>query len=218
VTGDNDPVVGLHEHDARCVAVAEDDRLLPVAGEARIQVTRLAMRGPYGRATLERPGTLGLDRDYPTLLGCLLRCSPRPERLRRPRPSRTRRRPRPSSCTRARRQRRRPLGQFGVIEGAFEAVEEALTDSARVSVARMHAQNARLVAARLRVAGRPAHHFRRVGRQPLDMLRILVRMRERVVELGILEASPMVRCGEGKEAGSPPANSMSQWGWDGLQT
>ena len=57
----------------------------------------------------------------------------------------------------------------------------------------------RLVAAGLRVAGRPAQHLRPVGRQPLDVLGVLAGMRERVVELRVGEAARVVRGGEGEE-------------------
>ncbi len=79
-------------------------------------------------------------------------------------------------------------GQLGVIGGAVKAAEEALSKITHIPVARVHSQDGGLVATRLRIGGRPAHDLRPVGGQPLDVLRVLVGMRERMVELGVLHA------------------------------
>ena len=55
--GDHDPPVGLHEHRLRLVVATEADPLLPVAGEARVEVTRGHVLTLLGL----RPAPLGRD-------------------------------------------------------------------------------------------------------------------------------------------------------------
>ena len=65
----------------------------------------------------------------------------------------------------------------------------------------MHLQDGCLIAARLRERGRTAQHLRPVGGQPLDVVRMLVGMREGMVELGVLQAARVVRRGKGQKRG-----------------
>jgi len=67
-------------------------------------------------------------------------------------------------------------GQAGIVQRAGEALDEALSEIAHVPVAGVHAQDTRLVAAGARVPRRPTHHLRPVGRQPLDVLWMLIRV------------------------------------------
>lgn len=93
------------------------------------------------------------------------------------------------------------LGQPGVVGGTDEAVHESPAQIAHVSVACVHVLQPALVAARLRVPRRPAHDLGPVSGQPLNVLRVLAGMGERVVQLGILQAPRMVRGGQGQESG-----------------
>src|SRR4051794_24949397 len=68
----------------------------------------------------------------------------------------------------------------------------------------MYLQHPELVTVPVRVVRWPAHDLRPVGRQPLDVVRILVRMGEGVVQLRVLEAAAMVGCGERPEGGVAP--------------
>jgi hypothetical protein len=58
-----------------------------------------------------------------------------------------------------------------------------------------------LVAARLAERLRAAEYLGPVRREPLDVLRVLVRVRERVVQLGIGETAGVMRLGEREEGG-----------------
>lgn len=66
-----------------------------------------------------------------------------------------------------------------------------------------------MVTTRLRVPGRPTHDLSPVGGESLDMLRVLPGMRERVIQLRVLE-TPLVMCrGQGEKCSFPPANANS---------
>jgi hypothetical protein len=67
----------------------------------------------------------------------------------------------------------------------------------------------RLVAALARVNGRPAHGFREVRREPLNVLRMLARVRERMVQLRVGQAARVQRGGECEE-GFLPARELVQ--------
>jgi hypothetical protein len=87
-----------------------------------------------------------------------------------------------------------------VVGREHEAVGEPAAEVAHVPVARVQQQQAALAAAVLpRVPGRAAHGLGQVGRQPLDVLRVLARVRERVVELRVRQAAGVQRGGEGHE-------------------
>jgi hypothetical protein len=58
-----------------------------------------------------------------------------------------------------------------------------------------------LVAARLGERLRAAEHLRPVRAQPFDVLRVLVLVRERVVQLRVFEAARMMRLREREEGG-----------------
>ena len=62
----------------------------------------------------------------------------------------------------------------------------------------------RVVAAGLRVLRRATHHLRPVGGQSLDVLRVLVGMREGVVELRIRQTPGVVGAGQGEEGRHAP--------------
>jgi AcrR family transcriptional regulator len=86
------------------------------------------------------------------------------------------------------------IRQPGVVGRRDEAVDEPAGQVAHVAIPGMHADEERLVAAPASgVVGRPAHHLRPVGRQALDVLRVLARVGERVVELRIGQAPRVVR-------------------------
>jgi hypothetical protein len=88
----------------------------------------------------------------------------------------------------------------GVVGRAHEAVGEAAAEVAHVAVARVQQHQGALVAAVLpRVPGRPAHRLGQVGGEPLDVLRVLARVRERVVQLRVGQAARVQRGGEGDE-------------------
>ncbi len=87
-----------------------------------------------------------------------------------------------------------------VVGRQHEAVGEPAAEVAHVPVARVQQQQVALVAAVLpRVPGRPAHGLGQVGGQPLDVLRVLARVRERVVELRVRQAAGVQRGGETRE-------------------
>lgn len=94
-------------------------------------------------------------------------------------------------------------GKPGVISGADEAVHEPAAQVAHVSIAGVQLQQCRMVAARLGVGGRPAHHLGPISGQPLDVLRA-PGMRERMVELGILQAALVVGRCQGEESRLAP--------------
>jgi len=60
----------------------------------------------------------------------------------------------------------------------------------------MHVLQPGLVATRRRVPVRSAHDLGPVGGQALEVLRMLVRMRERVVELRVLQAPRVMSSGQ----------------------
>jgi hypothetical protein len=89
----------------------------------------------------------------------------------------------------------------GVVGRAHEAVGEAAAEVAHVPVPRVQQHQGALVAAVLpRVPGRPAHRLGQVGGEPLDVQRILARVRERVVQLRVGQAARVQRGGEGLES------------------
>jgi hypothetical protein len=94
----------------------------------------------------------------------------------------------------------RIVRQRGVVDRSDEAVEEPSTEIAHISVARMQAQHCRMVSTRLRVPGWPAHDLRPVGGEAFDVLGVLAGMRERMVQLRILETPRVVGGGEGQES------------------
>jgi len=94
----------------------------------------------------------------------------------------------------------RVAGPAGVVGGEHEAVGEAAAEVAHVAVARVQQDQGALVAAVLpRVPGRAAHRLGQVGGQPLDVQRVLPRVRERVVQLRVGQAARVQRGGEGGE-------------------
>ncbi len=94
----------------------------------------------------------------------------------------------------------RVIGPAGVVGGEHEAVREPPAEVAHVTVAGVHQHQRRLVAAPLGgVPRRPAHHLGQIGGEPLGVPRILARMRERMVQLGVGQAAFMQRGGEWQE-------------------
>jgi hypothetical protein len=88
----------------------------------------------------------------------------------------------------------------GVVGRAHEAVGEATAEVAHVAVARVQEHEGTLVAAVLpRVRRRAAHRLGQVGGEALDVLRILARVRERVVQLRVGQAARVQRGGKGRE-------------------
>ncbi len=108
----------------------------------------------------------------------------RPARPRSPSPSRPARRRRPSPCTRAARRETRGPRAARRRRRHARSTHETLAEIAHVAVAGVHVQHAGLVAGGLRVGRRAAQHLRPIGRQPLDVLRVLAGMRKRMVQLG----------------------------------
>ncbi len=98
----------------------------------------------------------------------------------------------------------------GVVGREHEAVREPPAQVAHVPVTGMHHDQGGLVAAPLpRVPRRPAHHLRQVGGEPLDVPRVLARMRERVVQFRVRQAARVQRGGERRE-GRLPARELVQ--------
>jgi AcrR family transcriptional regulator len=94
----------------------------------------------------------------------------------------------------------RLIGPAGVVGGEQEAVRESPAEVAHVAVTRVHQHQAGLVATALGgVPRRPAHYLGQVGGEPLDVLRMLARMRERVVQLRVGQAAFMQRGCERRE-------------------
>jgi AcrR family transcriptional regulator len=94
----------------------------------------------------------------------------------------------------------RGVGPADIVGGEHEAVGEPPAEVAHVTVARVQYHQAGLVAAPLGgVPRRSAHHLGQVGGEPLDVLRILARMRERVVQLRVGQAAFMQRGGKRQE-------------------
>jgi hypothetical protein len=101
-------------------------------------------------------------------------------------------------------------GPAGVVGGGHEAVREPAAEVAHVPVARVQQHQGALVAAVLpRVPRRPAHRLGQVGRQPLDVQRVLARVRERVVQLRVGQTARVQRGGERHE-GPFPARELVQ--------
>jgi hypothetical protein len=63
----------------------------------------------------------------------------------------------------------------------------------------MHHEDARLIAAFLGVGRRPAEHLGPVGGEALDMLRMLILVGERMVELGVGQTPLVMGPREGEE-------------------
>ena len=145
-----------------------------------------------------------IDRVRPALPGCWL---PRPARDRQGRRdvgvARVRQRHlvhRPVDVGAQRGPEPRLIGPAGVVGGEHEAVREPPAEIAHVPVARVHHHQAGLVATALgRVPWRPAHHLGQIGGEPRYVLRILVRVRERMVQLRVGQAARVQRGGEGRE-------------------
>jgi thiosulfate/3-mercaptopyruvate sulfurtransferase len=75
----------------------------------------------------------------------------------------------------------------------------------------MHLHDVYVVATRRGVELRPTQYFGPVSGEPLDVLRMLSRMGEGVVELGVSEAERVVRCGK-REEGRVPAGKLEERG------
>ena len=127
---------------------------------------------------------------------CGTRHRPAPAR---PRASRSARRPRPTPCTpRMRGPELGVVGQPRVVHRLDEAGDEAPAQVGHVAVARVHAAAGRTGRPSRRSTRRAAHDLGPVGREPLDVLRVLVRVRERVVQLGVGQAARVVRASRGR--------------------
>ena len=72
---------------------------------------------------------------------------------------------------------------------------------AHLAVPAVQRQDLRFVSAGGREGRRPAEHLRPVRAQPFDVLRMLVRVRERMVQLRIGEAARVMRPSEREEGG-----------------
>ena len=108
----------------------------------------------------------------------------------------------------------RVVGPVGVVGRQHEAVREPAAEVAHVAVARVQQHQAGLVAAALgRVLRRAAHHLGQVGGQPLDVLRVLIRVRERVVQLRVGQAAFMQRGGERQERALPARELVQRRRW-----
>ncbi len=94
--------------------------------------------------------------------------------------------------------------QLRVVGRGHEARHEPPAEVGHVAVAAVQPHHRRLVAVLLGERRRPAEHLGPVRRQPLHVLRMLVRVRERVVELGIREAAGVVGLGQGEERRRTP--------------
>jgi AcrR family transcriptional regulator len=106
----------------------------------------------------------------------------------------------------------RVIGPVGVVGGEHEAVREPPAEVAHVTVARVHQHQARLVAAPPGgVPRRPAHHLGQVGGEPLDVLRILVRVRERMVQLRVGQAAFVQRGGKWQERRLSARELVKRW-------
>lgn len=111
-------------------------------------------------------------------------------------------------------QRRAELGIIGqacIVSRADEAFDKAAAEVCHVAVARVQLQHRRLVATRLRVPGRSTHDLCPVGGQPLDVLGMLSRMGERMVQFGVVQA-PGVVCPCQGEKGRLATGEFEQGG------
>lgn len=77
------------------------------------------------------------------------------------------------------------VGEASVVSRFGETPHEAAPKIGHVTVARVEAEERRLVTARPRIRWRTTEHLRPVSREPLYVLRVLARMRERMVELRV---------------------------------
>jgi hypothetical protein len=97
----------------------------------------------------------------------------------------------------------RVLRQAGIVDRLIEAAHEALAEIAHVAVVGVHVQDGGLVATRLRKQRRATQHLGPIGSEPLDVLRVLTGMRERMVQLRIIHTARVMRCREREKRGLP---------------
>jgi AcrR family transcriptional regulator len=94
----------------------------------------------------------------------------------------------------------RVVRQPGVVRREHEAVDEPPPQVAHVAIAGVHVHQERLVRAILAAVRRgPAHDLRPVGGEPLHVQRVLVRVREGVIEFRVRQAPRVVRGGKFQE-------------------
>jgi hypothetical protein len=105
----------------------------------------------------------------------------------------------------------RIAGEASVVSRCDEALHEAAPKIGHVTVARVQVEQRRLVAARPRIRWRAAQHLRPVGGQPLYVLRVLARMRERVAELWVGQTARVMCSREAKERGVAPGVLIQRW-------
>jgi hypothetical protein len=83
----------------------------------------------------------------------------------------------------------------GIIGCCYKAFDEATPELVFGPGAGMQQNHRGLATTRFGKVRRPAEHFSPVAGESLDVLG-MARVRERVVQLGILQASLVMRCGE----------------------
>jgi exopolyphosphatase/pppGpp-phosphohydrolase len=83
-------------------------------------------------------------------------------------------------------------GQPRVIHSQHEASHEAAAKITHITVPGMHLQHRRLIATLPRVTRRSTQHLTPISRKALDMLRMLPRMRERMIQLRIRNTPSMM--------------------------
>jgi len=105
--------------------------------------------------------------------------------------------------------KRRVGGQLRVIERENETVEKPFAEIAHVAVTGMHPEDTGLVTAGLRVRRGSAHHLGPVRSKALDVLWMLIIVRERMIELGIRKA-PCVMGARQREKSGLPAGELVQ--------
>jgi hypothetical protein len=81
----------------------------------------------------------------------------------------------------------------GVVGGRHEAGHEPAVELAHVAASGVQRDEVRLVATSSGVGRRTADHLGPVRRQSLDVLRVLARMGERVIELRVGQTAAVVR-------------------------
>jgi len=104
------------------------------------------------------------------------------------------------------------LWQISVICRRHEASQEPATEVAHISVSCVHCEQARLITTEGRIRGWAAKDLGPIGGEPFDVLGVLVRMGEGMVELKIRETAGVMRPSQAQE-GTTVASCEIVQGW-----
>jgi hypothetical protein len=99
----------------------------------------------------------------------------------------------------------RIIRQPSIIHSQHEASYEPATKITHITVPGMHMQHRQLIATLLRVTGRSTQHLTPISRKALNMLRMLPRMRERMIQLRIRDTPSMMSRSQGKKRRLTPS-------------